>query len=259
MEKVVQSKPVKISVSVVSHGQMAMVAYLLRDIQTHCHGQSIELLLTLNIGEKLDLDESEFFYAITVIRNSAPKGFGANHNQAFKAAKGDYFCIVNPDIRLNSCPFLALMANFQDAQIGVVAPLVLNASGVVEDSARSFPTPSKIGQKLFVKHLTSEYVLRDEPVRVDWVGGMFMMFPRLVFARLNGFDERYFLYYEDVDICSRLNLLNLLVMVNPECHVIHQAQRSSHRSLKFLRWHVGSMLRYFMSPVYWQLKRLHRV
>ena len=259
MCKTVAASPVVISISVVSHGQMAMVANLMQDIQIHCQGQSIELLLTLNMDEKIGWDDSAFFYSISVIKNSAPKGFGANHNQAFKVAKGDYFCIVNPDVRLDDCPFPALIESLQDAQVGVCAPLVLNSSGAVEDSARRFPTPSKICRKLFLKHFISEYSLRDRRVHVDWVGGMFMMFPRLVFDRLNGFDERYFLYYEDVDICSRLNLMDLLVTVNPECHVIHHAQRSSHHSLKFLRWHVGSMLRYFMSPVYWQLKRLNRV
>ncbi len=258
MEKVAQTMPVHISISVVSHGQMAMVVYLMQDIQKHCQGQSIELLLTLNINEKLGLNVSDFSYPITVIENAVPKGFGANHNQAFEMAKGDYFCIVNPDIRLNDCPFLRLMTDLRDTQIGVAAPVVLNPSGGIEDSARSFPTPWTILQKLFTKNLTSDYVLPDRCVHVDWVGGMFMMFPRPVFECLKGFDERYFLYYEDVDICSRLNLLGLMVTVNPESRVVHHAQRTSHRSFTYLRWHLSSMLRYFMSPAYWQLKRLRR-
>jgi len=86
-----------------------------------------------------------------------------------------------------------------------------------------------------------------------------MMFPRSVFSLLQGFDERYFLYYEDVDICARLNLAGFPVAVLPECTVVHHAQRSSHRSLRYLRWHISSMMRFFMSPVYRELKRLGRL
>jgi N-acetylglucosaminyl-diphospho-decaprenol L-rhamnosyltransferase len=75
---------------------------------------------------------------------------------------------------------------------------------------------------------------------------------------LHGFDERYFLYYEDVDLCGRLCLAGLRVVVCPDSQVVHHAQRSSRRSLKYLRWHLASMLRFFLSPVYRQLKARRR-
>jgi hypothetical protein len=92
-------------------------------------------------------------------------------------------------------------------------------------------------------------------VTADWVAGMFMLFPRTVFAQLNGFDEDYFLYYEDVDLCGRLALAGWRVVVCPASRVVHHAQRSSHRSLTYLRWHITSMLHFFLSPVYRQLCR----
>jgi hypothetical protein len=94
---------------------------------------------------------------------------------------------------------------------------------------------------------------------VDWVAGMFMLFAKKTFERLNGFNERYFLYYEDVDICARLNLAGLKVMVNPAARVVHYAQHSSHRSLKYLRWHISSLYRFLTSHEYRQLKQLGRI
>jgi GT2 family glycosyltransferase len=186
-------------------------------------------------------------------------GFGANHNQAFKSSHGDYFCILNPDIRLLDCPFPVLIESLKKAGVGVVAPLVLSPVGSIDDSARHFPSFKKIFLKLFTRRWTSDYALNNDPINVDWVAGMFMLFTKKTFEHLNGFNERYFLYYEDVDICARLNLAGLKVMVNPAARVVHYAQHSSHRSLKYLRWHISSLYRFLTSHEYRQLKQLGRI
>lgn len=259
MEKIEQSGPVTISISVVSHGQMRLIEHLMHDIRAHCIGQDIEFILTLNIDEDATFAVSAFWFPIQVIKNTTPKGFGANHNQAFQMARGHYFCVLNPDIRFDSCPFAGLISSFKGREVGVTAPIALSPSGQIEDSARRFPTPHKIFTKLLSKSQSPDYVFESESFTVDWVGGMFMLFPRSVFQSLNGFDDRYFLYYEDVDICARLSLSNLQAQVCPQTRVVHHAQRSSHRHLKYLVWHLSSMLRFFTSPVYRQLWRLQRL
>lgn len=193
MEKIVQSSVVDISISVVSHGQMELIEDLMRDIQSHCASVSIELILTLNTSETFNVDLNGFSYPVQVIKNVAPKGFGANHNQAFKLAQGGYFCIVNPDIRLDKNPFPALKACLEDATVGVVAPLVVGPDGDLEDSARRFPTPRKILLKALGKGKMPDYTVASTTVYPDWVGGMFMLFSRDVFQQFGGFDEGYFL------------------------------------------------------------------
>jgi len=79
----------------------------------------------------------------------------------------------------------------------------------------------------------------------EWVAGMFMLFHSEDFARLKGFDERFFLYYEDVDICVRAWRDGLKVAACPRVSVVHDARRDSRRSLPHLRWHLASMARYF--------------
>ena len=73
-----------------------------------------------------------------------------------------------------------------------------------------------------------------------------MLFRSEDFARLKGFDERFFLYYEDVDICIRVWQLSLRVAACPRVSVVHHARRDSRRSLRHLRWHLESMGRYFL-------------
>lgn len=255
MEEVARLVHGMLSISVVSHRQMVLIAGLLQDIQEHCGCLNIELILTLNLDEELDLPKKDFSFPIKVIKNLAPKGFGANHNQAFRHADGAFFCIVNPDIRFTSNPFPSLFTKLGSSpSSGVVAPVVVGPFGQLEDSVRLFPTPSMILAKAFGFLGVPDYSKDPNKTDVDWVGGMFMLFPRQVYEQLHGFDERYFMYYEDVDLCARLRLAGYRILVCPDSRVVHHAQRSSHRNLKYLRWHLASMCRYFLSPVYRQLK-----
>lgn len=253
MEEVAASVPMNLSISVVSHSQIALVEALLGDLALYCGHLSFELILTLNIEESLPFSADTYVFPIRLIRNSLPLGFGANHNQAFKQATGRYFCVVNPDIRLTGNPFGELIAGLEDSSVGVVAPLVLGQEGSVEDSARRFPSPLKILCKAFGRCKGPDYAIGASLVYPDWVGGMFMLFPRRVFAELRGFDERYFLYYEDVNLCGRLRLRGYQVVLHPGCQVVHHAQRSSHRNRQYFRWHLSSMTRFFLSSVYWRL------
>jgi N-acetylglucosaminyl-diphospho-decaprenol L-rhamnosyltransferase len=239
-----------LSVSVVSHGQMALVEALLNDIQQHCQSTNLELILTLNETEVWQVDLDRYSFPVTLIQNVRPQGFGANHNQAFQAAKGQFFCVLNPDVRLPTNPFVHLLPVLQQPDVGVCAPRVVDGSGLVEDNARRFPSPYAIVCKaLGVKR---DAAVAD-PHAPDWVAGLFMLFRSETFARLKGFDARYFLYYEDVDLCARLSLSGLRVALSPAVTVVHLAQRTSHHSFRYFRWHVASMLKFFLSGCYWRL------
>lgn len=242
-----------VSVSVVSHGQLAMVLDLLADIQEFCCSTPLEVLLTLNIDEIGDIEVSQYSYPVSIIKNEEPKGFGANHNQAFRAASGMFFCVLNPDVRLITDPFPALIDVLKQTNVGVCAPLVMNTGGHLENSARKFPTPLTILKKVVGRGSSADYAIGNGLLSPDWVGGMFMCFRSVLYKQVNGFDERYFLYYEDVDLCARLTNLGFKVVFCPASKVIHLAQHTSHKSIKYLRWHISSMLRFFMTPAYWRL------
>ena len=238
----------ELSISVVSHAQSHLVAALLGDLSGYANsGTSLEVILTLNVDEELAFDPDGYGYPITIIRNPVPRGFAANHDQAFERSSGRYFCVINQDVRFDEDPFPALFACLQSSSVGVVAPLVLSKNGVMEDSARRFPTPLKILCKALGGCRGSDYVMGDKAIFPDWVAGMFMLFRREVFEKMGGFDRRYFLYYEDVDLCARLRSQGYQVALCPGAKVIHHAHRSSHRNLKYMKWHLASMFRFFLS------------
>lgn len=250
-----QLKSPIISISIVSHLQIGLVKLLLSDIEDFCKGMSIEVLLTLNLAEFFDLNAENYFFPVTIHSNCCPLGFAENHNRAFSRASGKFFCVMNPDIRINNNPFLPLMDCLENSTVGVVAPLVLGADGIQDNNARFFPTPSIILCKAIGGCRSNDYEIKKEVIFPDWVGGMFMLFLYDTFENVGGFNEKYFLYYEDVDICARLGLNKYKIALCPEAKVNHHAQRSSHRSMKYFRWHLTSMIRFFCSHEYWQLRR----
>jgi GT2 family glycosyltransferase len=112
--------------------------------------------------------------------------------------------VLNPDVRITADPFDALAAELTNPRVGVAAPLVVDAAGEPEDNARRFPSAWSLTAKLLGLAPRLDYAIGSEPFSPDWVAGMFLALRRETFAAVDGFDERYFLYYEDVDLCRRL-------------------------------------------------------
>ncbi len=243
--------PRLVTVSVVSHDQGALVKLLLEDLDWHSAAR-IEVILTVNVEEVLPFDCAEYQFPVTIIRNVSPRGFGANHNAAFRERHCSFFCVMNPDIRLNSDPFTLLLPALADPSVAIVAPLVCSVKGKIEDSARRMPTPLIIANKAFGRGRGPDYPIGQERFYPDWVAGMFMLFRSDVYAQMGGFDERYFLYYEDVDLCARLALSGYRIVLDPAVSVTHDARRESHRRFRYFLRHAASISRFFLSPVYFR-------
>ena len=234
-----------VSISVVVHGQGDLVARALADLADFADAIRFEVVLTKNIPEQLPFSAAHFPYPLKVLENAAPRGFGANHNAAFRLARGERFCVMNPDIRMPVDPFPVLLEEMERREATVIAPAVLSPAGQIEDSVRKFPTPTSLVLKMLgKKNGRYPFKLGDDTFAADWVGGMFMLFRTEDYRRIGGFDEDFFLYYEDVDICARLWKAGHEVLACPKAQVIHEARRASRHNLQYTRWHIASMVRY---------------
>lgn len=233
-----------ITVSVVSHGHGALVGSLLTRL---CALPLVEsIIFTVNTPE--NLPSSSIHPKIRIIHNSLPKGYGQNHNAAFQHVKTPFFCILNPDISIITDPFPRLVEISKNQGFDLLAPVVADRNGIVQDSARHFPTLLSLARKLLSGHpgITTAKPENDL-LDSDWLAGMFMFFKTECFARLSGFDERYFLYYEDVDICRRLRRQGGQLRQVLDLTVIHDARRDSRRKLKFAVMHARSAARFLLS------------
>lgn len=232
-----------ISISVISHGHGQMVSNVVSQLLKF--QEVSEIFVTKNIPEELYLPQSD---KIILIENVVPTGFGHNHNYVFNLIKSSYFCPLNPDVIFDVNPFPALLQSASIFEADLVAPLILNSMGNVEDSARNFPSLLSLMNK-FIGGAScgNESFTSEEILYPDWIAGMFMLFRADTFRFLRGFDERYFLYYEDVDICTRLWANGFKLLVNSSVGIIHDARRTSHSSARYASWHLASMIRYFLT------------
>jgi GT2 family glycosyltransferase len=240
-------RPQRFTISVVSHGHGAMLAALLDDIVRLRPAGADDIIVTLNIPEAPGFDRNRWGTALRWIDNPAPKGFAANHNAALRGAQQPYLAVVNPDIRLHDDAFAALARRLA-GQPGIAAPLVTDSQSHKQDSARQLPTPMALARRA-VRRLAGTGPA--PPVATpDWIAGMFYIIDRPVWEALNGFDEGYFLYCEDVDLCLRARLAGFHLRYETDILVLHDAQRDSHRSMRHLSWHLTSLARLWRSPAY---------
>jgi len=244
-----------IHISIVSHGQLELVDLLLSDLSLLTCANRLQITVTFNTHDDNIALINKHPLFISCINNEMIKGFSANHNYAFKFPPAPnerkYFIVLNPDIRITEDVITDLVYLIdKDRNIGVISPAVINTEGELEDSARELPTYRQLLYKLLGKRCYWNHIDSKTRYCPDWVAGMFMVFKVDIFDRIGGFDEGFFLYYEDVDICSRLWLNGLSVQVNPLSIVMHDARRDSRRKLKYFYWHLVSMYRFFTSKVH---------
>lgn len=233
--------------SVVSHGHGRLIRQFLEDLAHLPSALRIQVIVTENIAETEDwLPEGHQRSRYKVIENDTPQGFGANHNQAFRQASGEYFCIANPDIRLEGDPFPALVRAASRVGAAIVTPAVVNPDGSVEDHVRRFPTLLNLLRRRLGGDDGAYRVMPGSPAaKVDWAAGMFLLSPSWFFAQLGGFDERFFMYCEDVDLSVRAWQSGGQVWVEPSAIVVHEAARATGRAFRPTVWHLRSMVAYF--------------
>ncbi len=232
----------KITISIVSHGHGDMIVRLLNQLCSFSFYIS-RVILTINTSEKININVEEYNFELIQIFNIQKRGFGENHNSAFKFCNSDYYCVMNPDIEIIDNPFDELLKCSNKSNHDLLAPMILNSVGNIEDSARFFPTPFLLLKKIFFGEKGSYSIEAFESnIYPDWVAGMFLLIPSEIFSNVKGFDKDYFLYYEDVDLCLRLWKSGYRVKLCIKSVVIHRAQRDSHKKLNYFIWHVKSLL-----------------
>lgn len=254
--------PDNVSVSLVSHGHGEMVLQSLQSLAASLSdGAQAHVWLTLNLPEP-DLEAAAHSqtwpFSLTVIKNAKPLGFGANHNQAFAKATESglvqWFVVMNPDIfwpeRFGA--FWQSLTRHWPQDVGLVCPVQVDLAGQRQDFARYVMTPWGLAWRVMRKVLgASPSGVAADVDQADWVNGACMVWRSEAFAAVGGFDDRYFMYCEDTDICMRLQLAGWSMREAPVV-VVHDARRHTGRDGRHLRWHMTSMWRLWCSGVFWR-------
>lgn len=193
------------------------------------------------------------------IRPDRNRGFGAGHNMALRAlaSASRYHLIANPDV---SYEFGALneLANVMDAlpEVGIVMPRILYPDGSMQYLCKLIPSPIDLLLRRFgprpwdwiFRDRMDRYNLRSfdhsQAVYVPVLSGCFMFARRSILDAVGGFDERFFLYMEDVDLCRRVGAISRLLFW-PWITVVHGHAQGSYKSARLLRLHIRSAIAYF--------------
>ena len=198
--------------------------------------------------------------AVELHRAPRNGGFGYGHNLAFlQAPPSDYVLILNPDVILHEQCLHTLVAFLEThPKAGLVVPKVFYPDGRLQPLNKRRPTVLDLGLRLFlppvlaniplVRRRLDRYSMMDSgynaPCRVPFASGCCMLFRRSLLTRLGGFDERFFLYFEDADISERANIVSE-VWFCPDATITHAWQRGSRKSVKLLWIMLQSAARYF--------------
>jgi hypothetical protein len=211
-----------------------------------------------SLGEKLRMRVEQF--GGRYIATPGNIGFGAAHNLALRSIKdvsSEFHLMVNPDILFDHTVLPALV-RVLDArpQVGWVMPKVLYPDGSQQYLCKLLPTPLDFVVRRFLpvrlqtllKGYMDRYELRglenSESTSIPFLSGCFVMTRRGMLQAVGGFDERYFLYMEDVDLCRRM-AIHCELLYWPHISVTHGFRRGSHRSLKLMLTHLRSSILYF--------------
>lgn len=212
-----------------------------------------------NKKQKNELEELANQYAdVTYAATGKNLGFGGGHNYVLEKLDSKLHAIVNPDIILQEDAFTKLISYMQDENIGMCVPRLVNEDGELLAVYRRDLTVWDMFIRMFLKNAfkkrqayhTMQEMDYTKPFDVPFAQGSFLVIRTELFKKLGGFDERFFLYMEDADLCKRVNQISRLSYC-PDATVVHKWEKGSHKSGKLFKLHVQSMMSYFCK---WGLK-----
>lgn len=199
----------------VSYGSGDEIAACLRTLRTSTVRPARVLVADNLCDGQLAGQLGEFADEIEIHEFADNPGYGGavNRLMAVAPAGTDWLLVVNPDVEFEPDAIDALLAGAADARVGSAGPRILDENGSVYPSARQIPSiGTGVGHALFGKvwpsnPWTSRYLNRvpvDRPSAVGWLSGACVLVRTEAFASVGGFDEEYFMYFEDVDLGYRL-------------------------------------------------------
>lgn len=233
----------------------------LHSLMKHATDTSFEIIVVDNAStdDSVNMVRREFPH-VRVIALTSNTGFAAANNRGVEIAQGKYLLFLNPDTEVVQGSLLQLINYFEhNPGVGIVAPCIKNSDGSFQEgSIRRTPT---VGSQILVLSKLSRYLKNMKALQryyahdfnpnttqeVEQVMGAALMISCQYFLELGKFDERFFLWFEEVDLCTRVRKGGRSIMFLASAHVIHHGGRSFMQSLPLVKQRIfnKSVLLYF--------------
>ena len=232
-----------LTIQIVNYNSRGHLKTCLQSIEENISGrENLQIIVVNNDPEELGNFLGGF--GAEIIEKKENIGFGKAHNLGFGKAKGEYIFFLNPDTRLFPGTVKKIIEVFSaDERIGIVGPVHVEKENISdEEHFGDRKTPlSTIRAKIFQnKGKTSA----QKYFETDWVSGGAMMIKKDLFSELGGFDEKYFMYFEDVDLCLQAKKKGWKVAVHPEAKIFHKSGQSFSDNRKKKKYYYDSQSYY---------------
>lgn len=259
------AKNPKVSLITVNYKTPHFIRHLLQGVEEAKLNFPFEYFLVDNDSrdQTVSMVKEKFPWA-KVIASKKNIGFGGGNNLAIKQAKGEYVLLMNPDLTLFPGELEAWI-DWMDANpdVGISGPRIVNPDGSDQDSCYRFPhlfiplyRRTFLGRIWFARKSVEQYLMKDmdrtKEQEVDWVLGAALLVRRELLERIGAFDERFFMYFEDADLCRRAWSAGMRVVYTPVAKLIHYHQRQSRTRFAWqailnpvTRIHIASGFKYF--------------
>ncbi len=225
--------PVDISVIILNWNTRVLLEQSLRSLQRPQPDITLEVIVVDNAsGDGSREMVAEKFPDVILHVNPYNMGFGEGNNNGAKLAKGRYLLFLNSDTVVEEGT-LTRVVEFGDANptVGIMGPKLLNEDGSLQYSCRRYPNlltgffrNTPLGRLLPTNRFASDYLMKEYdhemPRDVDWVSGAALVLRRELYDQIGAFDEAFFMYCEDVDLCWRGNHAPLPVGLRNLCEVV---------------------------------------
>lgn len=234
------------SIIIINYKTPDLTADCLRSLLALGSASDLEIIVIDNASfdNSANLLKDEFGDKIKLIESERNLGFSGANNLAAKKACGEILLFLNSDTILKEDIFPRLKnLFFRDEKLGAISPTLITLSGNEQEAAYGkFPTLKKLVLRQIVKKDKEE---KSDLIETDWISGCAMAIKKKVFDKIKGFDENFFLYYEDVDICKRIKEVGYKVAMDKKSSLVHLGGASLGLNKKRKEYYYASQDYYF--------------
>jgi GT2 family glycosyltransferase len=234
----------KLSIIIVNYQSEKYLAKCISSIQEKVLGVEYEIIVVNN--DKNTLLEAKLPKEIKTINSGKNIGFGAACNLGSRMAQGEILCFLNPDTEIISEKITELIQEFNSANIGIVGPRLVDKKNNTQEwiAGQEVTILSTLLNNLGYKR-DKKIWESNSPVECAWVSGAAMFIRKDIFQKLGGFDEKFFMYFEDTDLCRRARQLGHKVLYFPEFLIKHLGGKSFVDKKTQKAYYYKSQCRYF--------------
>lgn len=260
-----------LSIIIVNYNSTAKTLSCLRSLaHAELSGLEWEVILVDNHStEPVEALAKEVLPRLVFLASPRNLGMGGGNNLGLRQARGEFVLVLNPDTEVEPGAIRTMLNYLKEhSHAGLVGPELLYPDGQPQASCYRYPSLAlPLVRRTFLGNFAKEYLdyylLKNldltKPQPVDWIMGSCLLIRRRVLDQVGLFDERFFMYFEDTDLCRRINQAGFQVVYLPTARVMHHHGRASARQPWYLalltnrmsRIHVWSMIKYFVK---WKFK-----